>query len=95
MNETASMSECLPIASPVSPNPVITLKTPSGIPASLANSANLIAVRGDCSAGFNIIEHPAASAGAAFHAAISKGKFQGTTKPTTPIGSLTIKLETS
>ena len=83
------------MASPVSPNPVITLKTPSGIPASLVNSASLIAVSGDCSAGFNITEQPAAKAGAAFQAAISKGKFQGTTRPTTPIGSFTMKLETS
>ena len=32
----------------------------------------------------------AASAGAIFHAAISSGKFQGSTSPTTPAGSLTI-----
>ena len=36
VNETASTSSCLPNASPTSPKPGITFKTPSGIPASLA-----------------------------------------------------------
>ena len=35
---------------------------------------------------------PAARAGANFQAAIRNGKFQGTTWPTTPIGSRTIRL---
>ena len=34
---------------------------------------------------------PAASAGATFHEAISSGKFQGTIRPTTPIGSRSVK----
>jgi hypothetical protein len=44
------------------------------------------------SAGLIIIEQPAAKAGAIFQTAIIKGKFQGTTPATTPIGSLTTKL---
>ena len=83
---------CLPSASPTSPNPGTTLNTPSGIPASLAICATLIAVKGVSSAGFIITEQPAAKAGEAFQTAIIKGKFQGTTPATTPIGSFTIKL---
>ena len=66
------------------------LSTPSGSPASPASSASFSAVSGVCSAGFSTTEQPAASAGASFQAAISSGKFQGSTSPTTPIGSLTI-----
>ena len=44
------------------------------------------------SAGLIITEQPAAKAGAIFHTAIIKGKFQGTTPATIPIGSFTIKL---
>ncbi len=42
--------------------------------------------------GLNTVQHPAASTGASFHAAIKSGKFHGTICPTTPIGSLKIKL---
>ena len=56
----------------------------------MASAASLIAVRGVCSAGLDQAEQPAASAGASFQAAISSGKFQGSTSPTTPAGSLTI-----
>ena len=41
--------------------------------------------------GFNTTVHPAARAGASFHAAIRNGKFQGIICPTTPIGSLNIR----
>ena len=34
---------------------------------------------------------PAASAGATFHEAINSGKFQGTMRPTTPIGSRRVR----
>src|SRR4029077_4482555 len=47
-------------------------------------------VSGVCSAGFSTTEQPAASAGASFQAAINSGKFQGRTRPATPIGSLMI-----
>jgi hypothetical protein len=36
------------------------------------------------------VVHPAASAGASFHAAMSKGKFQGIIWPTTPTGSRSV-----
>jgi hypothetical protein len=74
----------------VSPRPGKTLSTPSGTPASRASSASRSTESGVCSAGFTMHEQPAASAGASFQAAISNGKFQGRTSPTTPAGSLTI-----
>ena len=46
---------------------------------------------GVCSAGLTRQEQPAASAGASFQATMSSGKFQGSTRLTTPAGSLTIK----
>jgi len=54
---------------------------------SSASSANRNDERGACSAGFNTTLLPTASAGATFHTARSRGKFQGVTAPTTPIGS--------
>jgi hypothetical protein len=45
---------------------------------------------GVSSAGFTMTEQPAASAGPIFQASISSGKFQGSTRPTTPTGSRTI-----
>jgi hypothetical protein len=65
------------IADPVSPPPVRTLRTPSGMPASSASSPSRSAVRGVCSAGLRSTVQPAASAGATFQADISRGKFQG------------------
>ena len=73
----------------------MTFNTPLGIPASMANSANLRAVRLVCSAGLTMTEFPAASAGAIFQAIINSGKFQGRTQPTTPIGSRTITAKAS
>ena len=64
-----------------------------GHPASAASSASRSAESGVCSAGFTTAEQPAASAGASFQAAMSSGKFQGRTRPTTPIGSLTMTRE--
>ena len=72
------------------PLPGITLKTPSGIPASFANSPRRIAVIGVSSAGFNTTVFPAASAGAKPQPAIGIGKFQGTITPITPSGSLKV-----
>ena len=79
---------CRPSAWPaVSPRPGTTLKTPSGMPASEASSARRIVLSEVSSAGLMTRLLPAASAGAAFQAAIMIGKFQGRTAPTTPIGS--------
>ena len=74
-----------------SPNPVTKFNTPSGrIPESWIISINLKADNGVCSAGLRTIVHPAAKAGAIFHAAINSGKFHGIIWPTTPTGSLTV-----
>ena len=92
VKEIASISKCLPIGSPTSgPSPGRTFKTPGGIPASIASSATLSAVIDVCSAGLTITLLPPASAGAIFHASIMRGKFQGSTQPTTPKGSRVIR----
>ncbi len=74
-------------AAPVSPLPVTTLKTPGGRPASRQRAPRRSAVIGVCSAGFMTTVQPAASADAAFHAAIIRGKFQGRICAATPTGS--------
>ena len=56
-----------------SPKPGTTLKTPSGIPASLASLPRQRAPSGDCSAGLSITELPATSAGPIFQAAMMSG----------------------
>ncbi len=61
------------------------------MPASRASSPSRIAVNGVYEAGFRIAVLPAASAGATFHEAINSGKFQGTIRPTTPIGSRSVR----
>ena len=60
--------------------------TPFGKPLSRIISANFKAVSGVVSAGFKTTVLPVASAGANFHAAINKGKFQGIICPATPRG---------
>ena len=55
------------------------LTTPGGRSASATISASSSAVSGVVSAGFNTAVFPHAKAGASFHAAISSGKFHGTT----------------
>ena len=69
------------------PSPVTMLTTPGGSSASWQISASSSAVSGVVSAGLSTAVLPHASAGASFHAAISSGKFHGTTCPTTPRGS--------
>ena len=59
----------------------------SGKPASVTSSPSRMAESGVCSAGLSTMVHPAANAGASFHAAIIRGKFQGIIWPTTPTGS--------
>ena len=58
--------------------------TPAGNPDSSMISASFKAVSEVVSAGFNTTVFPAARAGAIFHAAINKGKFQGMICPATP-----------
>ncbi len=72
------------------PLPGITVKTPSGSPASSASSPRRIAVSGVSSAGLRTTVLPAASAGANPQPAMGIGKFQGTMTPTTPSGSLNV-----
>ena len=85
---TLSTSLCAASAAPaVSPNPVTTLTTPSGTPASAISPASRSAVSGVCSAGLSTTQFPVARAGPSFHAAISSGKFHGMIWPTTPSGS--------
>jgi hypothetical protein len=79
-----STSEFFTRASPVEPSPVTMLTTPAGSPISMQISAKASPVRGVNSAGFSTTVFPAASAGAIFHASISKGKFQGMICPITP-----------
>jgi hypothetical protein len=66
------------------------LTTPSGIPASNANSPTLRAVSGVYSAGLWTNVHPAAKAGASFYVIRTMGKFHGVIAPTTPTGSLRV-----
>jgi hypothetical protein len=69
----------------------MTFTTPGGKTVSriLTNSSKLKEVMDE---GFMTTVSPAASAGAIFHAAIRKGKFQGIICPTTPIGSRSMML---
>ena len=78
------------IAAPVSPSPVRMFTTPSGKPASWTSWPSRMALSGVCSAGLRITVQPAASAGAAFHALISSGKFHGMICAQTPTGSLRV-----
>ena len=71
----------------VSPNPVTTLTTPSGTPASAISRASKRADNGVCSAGLSTTQLPVARAGPSFQAAIRRGKFHGMIWPTTPMGS--------
>ncbi|EKD59666.1 MAG: hypothetical protein ACD_54C01208G0001 [uncultured bacterium] len=65
---------CSAIACPTSaPRPVTMFSTPGGKPAALTISPSSSAVSEVCSEGFSTMQQPAASAGATFHAAISKG----------------------
>ena len=91
VNATLSTSLWAASAAPaVSPKPVTTFTTPSGIPASAISSASRSAVSGVCSAGLSTTVLPQASAGPSFHAAISSGKFHGMICPTTPTGSRSV-----
>ncbi|MNL62418.1 hypothetical protein D3C87_1864400 [compost metagenome] len=69
------------------PRPVTTLSTPAGKPAVSAMRARLRVLKEASSDGLITTEHPAANAGATFHAAFTNGKFQGTINPATPAGS--------
>ena len=74
-------------SSPTSPWPVITLKTPGGMPASAATSAIIMASSGVQGCGFRTTVQPAASAGAVFTTLSMNGKLKGVMAATTPMGS--------
>ena len=75
-------------ASPVGGPPVTTLSTPGGRPASAASSATRRVVR-VVSAGLATTVLPAARAGPSLLPSRVRGKFQGVTAPTTPMGRRT------
>ena len=66
----------------------MTLNTPSGRPASVNNSANLIAQDGSFSEGFNINEFPHAIAIGYIHIGTIAGKLNGVMPAHTPNGCL-------
>ncbi len=88
--KTANASSYLVSIPPVSIELIIS--TNSHVILFFASSNTLSGVELD---DFNTVQHPLASTGASFHAAIRKGKFQGTICPTTPIGSLRTILRVS
>ncbi len=75
----------------VAPGPVTTFRAPAGTPASNAIMPSASAVSGVALAGLSTAVLPTANAGATFQEAIISGKFQGTIKPTTPMGSRSVK----
>ena len=87
VNETAFSPGALMSALPsVPPDPATKFTTPFGIPASWHASTIRQALSGETDAGLTTIVLPQISAGAIFQAGIAMGKFQGVTRPTTPMG---------
>ena len=72
------------------PEPVSTLSTPGGSPASAKHSATWSPVRGASCASLRTTVFPWISAGASFHTGIAIGKFHGVINPTTPSGRRTV-----
>ncbi len=84
-------SGCSTSALPTSaPNPVTTLTTPGGRPASSRTATSWSVLTEVNSDGLITTVHPAASAGASFHASSSSGEFQGVMIAVTPTGSLRV-----
>ena len=71
--------------------PVITFRTPGGIPAFSASFAKAKAEKGVAEAGLTMIVQPAARAGPTLRVIIADGKFQGVTAAHTPTGCLRTK----
>jgi hypothetical protein len=79
---------CSASAAPATaPTPLITFRTPGGMPASAAMSASSIAVSGVCSDGLRTTLLPVASAGARLFDAIIIGWLNDARMPTTPSGN--------
>ena len=85
--ETTLTSGCWTSGSPTSPpEPMTTLKTPAGRPASSKTRASATTDAGVSVAGLMTIVLPAISAAMDFHAGIAIGKFHGVTSAQTPTG---------
>ena len=90
VNETMSICGCEDNAAPTTvPSPLIMLNTPAGTPASCMTSAQIIALKGEYSDGFNTIVQPAARAGTTLAATWLMGQFHGVINAHTPTGSCT------
>src|ERR1700680_340764 len=87
VNDTARTSGCSNSGAPASgPNPVTTLTTPFGNPASVRTRTRLNVDRGVSCAGLITQVLPQTSAGKSFHEGIAMGKFHGAIIPQTPSG---------
>src|SRR6476660_8156800 len=85
-NEIAATSGCSSSASTATLSPCTTLKTPSGTPACLSNSAVNTDADGSFSEGLRTNVLPQASAGAHIHIGTIAGKLNGVMPATTPSG---------
>src|ERR671920_2000853 len=83
---TAEMSGCSRIASTATLSPWITLKTPSGRPASFSSWAVKFEADGSFSDGLSTNVLPQAIAGAHIHMGTIAGKLNGVMPATTPSG---------
>ena len=90
VSEILSTSGCSTSALPVSPSPVMTLKTPGGKPTPAASSATASIDADVTSDGLTTTVLPAASAGAAAIMVRNTGEFHGVMIATTPSGSGTV-----
>src|SRR5881397_2934188 len=86
VNDTMSMSASTSACPASAPEPVTTLNTPGGSPASSTASANRSTASGSCGAGFTTTVLPMASAGATLPAMLVSGKLYGVMHATTPTG---------
>ena len=88
VNAILSTPGCDASAAPVrDPQPVTTLITPGGKPASANSFAKASVEVGVWSLGLTTKVQPAASPAASFQVSSSSGEFQGVIAPTTPTGS--------
>src|ERR1700733_14118112 len=91
VNPTCATSGWPTSGAPTSPpNPVTTLTTPSGKPASLNRAANSSIEAEVNSDGLITTVHPAARAGASFQLVRVSGEFHGVMIATTPFGSFLV-----
>src|SRR6185437_14058416 len=90
VNEIACTLACSAIGAPASgPNPVTTLTTPLGSPASVSALSRLSVESGVSSAGLITHVLPQTKAGKSFHEGMAMGKFHGAIIPQTPMGMRT------